>query len=209
MVIRVLAFATSPRRHGNSETLLDYLLASMGEEKDVLITKYALNGDIVIKPCKGCNACEKLNRCIQTDDDLNRILDEIVEADVVILASPIFCMSICAQAKALVDRAQVFRSRKYVLKLPVVPPERKGKRLGVFVSTAGQDWDYVFDAAIPPMKCFFHVSDIRDRDIWYLMINNVDHKGEIERHPTARQQAYEMGKNAVKWIKEKKEVDAI
>lgn len=203
-MIKVLAFATSPRRHGNSETLLDYLLESMADEEGVLVTKYALNGDITIKPCRGCNACEKLNRCIQEDDDLNWVLDKIIEADVVILASPIFCMGLCSQAKALVDRSQVFRSRKYVLKLPVVPPEQKDKRLGIFISTAGQDWDYVFDAAIPPMKCFFHVSDIKDKNIWYLMINNVDLKGEIKRHPTAKNQAHEMGKKAISWLKERK-----
>jgi multimeric flavodoxin WrbA len=204
MVIRVLAFATSPRRQGNSETLLDYLLESMAEENGVAVTKYVLNHDILIKPCRGCNACERLNRCIQEDDDLNWVLEKIIEADAVVLASPIFCMGLCSQAKALVDRAQVFRSRKYVLKQPVVPPDRKDKRLGIFVSTAGQKWDIVFDGAKMSMQCFFHVSDIKDNNMWYLLIDGVDKKGEIERHPTARKQAYSMGKEAVAWIKERK-----
>jgi multimeric flavodoxin WrbA len=201
MEIKVLAFATSPRRHGNSETLLDWMLEAMAAEEGVSVVKYALEGDITIKPCKGCNACEKLNRCIQEDDDLNRVLGEIVEADCVILASPIYCMGLCAQAKALVDRAQVFRSRKYVLKLPVAPPERKGKRLGVFLSTAGQKWDIVFDGAIPSVKCFFHVSDIRDRDISYLLVDGVDHKGEIDEHPTARQDARSLGTEVIRRLK--------
>jgi multimeric flavodoxin WrbA len=204
MGIKVLAFATSPRRHGNSETLLDYLLASMAEEENVEIEKYALT-EIKINPCKGCNACERLNRCIQTDDDLPWVLDKIVEADIVILASPIFCMGLCAQAKALVDRSQVFRSRKYVLKLPVAPPERVGKRIGVFVATAGQNWDIVFDGAIPSVKCFFHVSDIKDRDIYYLMINGVDHAGEIEQHPTAREDARRLGKEIIIRMRKMKE----
>jgi FMN-dependent NADH-azoreductase len=202
MDIKVLAFATSPRRHGNSETLLDWMLEAMAKEEGVRITKYALAGDITIKPCKGCNACEKLNRCIQEDDDLNRVIEEIVEADCVILASPIYCMGLCAQAKALVDRAQVLRSRKYVLKLPVAPPERKGKRLGVFLSTAGQKWDIVFDGAIPSVKCFFHVSDIRDRDITYLLVDGVDHKGEILTHPTARQEAEALGHAVIARLRE-------
>jgi hypothetical protein len=106
-------------------------------------------------------------------------------------------MGLAAQVKALVDRAQVFRSRKYVLKLPIVPPERRGKRLGVFLSTAGQTWNYVFDAAIPSVKCFYHVIDIRDTDIHYLMINGVDEKGAIERHPTAKSEAEMLGKDVV------------
>ena len=204
MVIKVLAFATSPRRHGNSETLLDYLLAAMGEESGIEITKYVLGEDIIINPCKGCNACEQLNRCIQTDDDLNDVLEEIVEADCVVLASPIFCMGLCAQAKALVDRAQVFRSRKYVLMEPVAPPERKDKRIGIFVSTAGQKWDIVFDGAVMSMKCFFHVSDILKRNMRWLMINGVDLKGEIEAHPSAKDQAQEMGAGVIRELKQLK-----
>jgi multimeric flavodoxin WrbA len=129
------------------------------------------------------------------------IHDRLLEADIILLSAPIFCMGINAQAKALIDRTQVFRSRKYVLRLPVVPPERKGKRLGVFLSTAGQKWDYVFDAAIPSVKCFFHVIEVRDRDISYLMINGVDQKGEIEKHPTAPADAEELGKSLIQRIR--------
>lgn len=192
MGIKVLAFATSPRRHGNSETLLDWLLASMGGDEDVSIEKYALS-ELDINPCRGCNACERLNHCVQ-DDDMTWVLEKIADADCVILASPIFCLGLCAQAKALVDRTQVFRSRKFVLHLPVAPPEKKGKRRGVFISTAGQEWDVVFDGAVMSMKCFFHVSDIPDRDINYLMIRGVDEKGAVNHHPTARELATTMGK---------------
>jgi hypothetical protein len=96
---------------------------------------------------------------------------------------------------------QVFRSRKFVLKLPVIPAERKGKRLGVFLATAGQDWPYVFDAAIPSVKCFYHVIDIRDADISYLMFNHVDEKGAIERHPTAKADAANLGKTLLAELK--------
>ncbi|MBT8508390.1 NADPH-dependent FMN reductase [Methanomicrobiaceae archaeon CYW5] len=200
MGVKVLAFATSPRRHGNSEDLLDFLLEGMESEGDVAIEKHALD-EIEIRPCRGCNACEKLNRCIIEDDDLNWILEKIIDADVVVMASPVYCMGLCAQAKALVDRMQVLRSRKYVLRLPVVPPERHGKRLGVFLATAGQDWDYVFDALIPSVKCFFHVMDIKNKDISYLMINNVDHKGELRAHPTAPDEARELGRTVIREIK--------
>lgn len=199
MGVKVLAFATSPRRHGNSEDLLDFLLEGMEGEGDVAIEKHALD-EIEIRPCRGCNACEKLNRCIIEDDDLNWILERIIDADVVVMASPVYCMGLCAQAKALVDRMQVLRSRKYVLRLPVVPPERQGKRLGVFLATAGQDWDYVFDALIPSVKCFFHVMDIKNKDISYLMINNVDHKGELRAHPTAPDEARELGRTVIREI---------
>jgi multimeric flavodoxin WrbA len=199
MPIKVLAFAGSPRRHGNSELLLDWVLASMSTEREVSIEKIALT-EADINPCRGCNACEKLNKCIQRDG-MDIYHDKIVDADCIILSSPIYCMGIASQPKALIDRAQVFRSRKYVLRLPIVPPERKGKRLGVFLATAGQKWSYVFDAAVPSVKCFFHVIDIKDADISYLMINGVDEKGAIENHPSAKTDAENLGKTVISEIK--------
>jgi multimeric flavodoxin WrbA len=201
MPIKVLAFAGSPRRGGNSESLLDWVLAAIAKEPAVVVEKVSLT-DANINPCRGCNACQKLNRCVQRDG-MDIWHDKIIEADVIALAAPIFCMGIAAQAKALIDRAQVFTSRKYVLKLPVVPKERKGKRLGIFLSTAGRNWSYVFDAAIPSVRCFFHVIEVKDADVHYLMINNVDEKGAIERHPTAKNEAEMLGKDVIAEVKKR------
>ncbi len=201
MPIKILAFAGSPRRYGNSETLLDWVLGSMVAYPDIVIDKVPLD-EADINPCRGCNACEKLNKCIQRDG-MDIYHDKIIAADIILLSSPIYCMGIASQPKALIDRAQVFRSRKYVLKLPVVPPERKGKRLGVFLATAGQNWSHVFDAAVPSVKCFFHVIDIKDADITYLMINGVDEKGAINLHPTARADAENLGKSLIVEIKKR------
>jgi len=200
MTIDVLAFAASPRRHGNSETLLDWVLAAMAEEGAAVEKIVVAEADI--RPCRGCNLCETLNRCVQRDYMVSYVQDRIIAADCIILAAPIYCMGLAAQAKALVDRAQVFRSRKYVLHLPVVPPERKGKRVGIFLATAGQNWDYVFDAAIPSVKCFFHVVDIRNKDMRYLMVNGVDEKGAIERHPTAKADAERLAREVVAHLQE-------
>jgi len=201
MTIKVLAFAGSPRRHGNSETLLDWVLAPMAMDPEAVVEKVPLT-EANINICRGCNACEKLNKCVQRDG-MDIYHDKIIEADIILLSSPIFCMGIAALPKALIDRMQVFRSRKFVLKLPVVPPERKGKRLGAFLSTAGQDWPHVFDAAIPSVKCFYHVIDIKDADISYLMINNVDEKGAIEKHPTAKADAEKLGRAMLAEIKKR------
>jgi NAD(P)H-dependent FMN reductase len=195
MVIKVLAFAGSPRRGGNSETLLDWVLEAMRKEPDTEIEKIPII-EAKINPCKGCNLCEKLNRCVQRDG-MDVVDEKIVASDLIILAAPIFCMGINAQAKVLIDRTQVFRSRKYVLKLPVVPPEKKGKRIGIFLCTAGQNWDYVFDGAIPSVKCFFHVIEVRDNDIRYLMVNGVDEKGAILTHPTARSDAEHLASTVI------------
>ena len=200
MPFKVLAFATSPRRHGNSETLLDWVLAEMDREPDIAVEKVALD-EVTVNPCRGCNACEVLGKCIQRDD-MDFLYTKIVEADCIVFASPIYCLGICAEGKALVDRAQVFRSRKYVLKIPVVAPEKLGKRLGIFISTAGQNWDIVFDGAKMSIKCFFHVTEIRNKDILYLLVRGVDKAGEVETHPTAREEGRATARMAVERLRE-------
>ena len=201
MPITVLGFAGSPRRHGNSETLLDWVLASMASEPGVSVEKVVV-AEADIRPCRGCNACEKNGVCVQ-HDGMIPLYDRILEADCVVLAAPIYCMGLAAQAKALVDRAQVYRSRKYVLGWPVIPEERKGKRLGLFLGTAGQPWDHVFDAALPSVKCFFHVSGVRDRDMHYLLVNSVDEPGAVKRHPTAWTSAVALGHEATATLRER------
>lgn len=200
MEIKVLAFAASPRRHGNSETLLDWVIAAMEEKDGVVVEKVVLN-EADVNPCRGCNACEKLNRCVQ-HDGMTALYDKILDADVVVLALPVYCMGACAQAKALIDRAQVFRSRKYVLHLPIVPPERIGKRGGLLIATAGQTWPHVFDGAVASVKCFFHVSAIRERETRYLLINGVDEAGAVKTHPTARTEAAAIADQVIALISE-------
>jgi hypothetical protein len=201
MPITVLGFAGSPRRHGNSETLLDWVLEAMGSEPGVSVEKIVIV-DAHINPCRGCNACEQTGACVQ-HDGMIPLYDRILEADCIVLAGPIYCMGLAAQTKAFVDRAQVYRSRKYVLGWPVIPEERKGKRLGLFLGTAGQPWGHVFDAALPSVKCFYHVAGVRDRDMRYLLVNSVDESGAVGRHPTARADAAALGREAVATLRER------
>lgn len=199
MVISVLAFAGSPRRHGNSETLLDYLLEGLAADEEVVTEKFALSA-IDVKPCRGCNSCEKEGECV-IKDDFQMLIGKIEYADIIVLSAPVYCLGLCSQAKALIDRMQVFRSRKYVLNMEIVPPDKRGKKAGVFISTAGQDWDWVFDAVIPTVKCFYHLAGVKNRDIEYLMINNVDDKGAVEGHPDAKRLAEEAAASVLKKVR--------
>ena len=201
MPITVLGFAGSPRRHGNSETLLDWVLEAMASEPGVEVEKVVVV-DAEIRPCRGCNACERTGDCIQKDG-MTTLYERILAVDCVVLAAPIYCMGLPAQAKALVDRAQVYRSRKYVLGWPVIPEERRGQRLGLFLGTAGQDWDHVFEAALPSVKCFYHVAGVRERDMRYLLVRSVDESGAVRRHPTAKEEARALGLGAVATLRER------
>jgi multimeric flavodoxin WrbA len=56
-----------------------------------------------INYCTGCYACKKNGRCAQKDD-MAPILDSMVAADVIVLATPVYFYSMCAQMKTVIDR---------------------------------------------------------------------------------------------------------
>ena len=59
--------------------------------------------DINIRPCQGCFRCAEESSCI-VDDDMQRIYPEIVAADLVVFATPIYWWHMNAQMKLCVDR---------------------------------------------------------------------------------------------------------
>ncbi|MCZ0861648.1 flavodoxin family protein [Methanocorpusculum vombati] len=178
MIPHILAISTSPRRHGNSESALDTILAETGDR--VSAEKVVLT-DLSIAPCKGCGACEKLGRCIQ-EDDFQPLAQKILDADVLILATPVYSMSVCAQSKALIDRCQVFWSRKYVLHTFEEPA---GTKLGLFIATAGQTRDHIFDHTVPVARFLFDVAGIKPKHTMLLLLNGLDKKTDFLENPAA------------------------
>mgnify|MGYP000058499247 CR=1 FL=1 len=190
MPIKVLAFAGSPRRNGNSETLLDWVLDAMRREETVDVEKIVLI-DANINPCMGCNACEVLNKCIQRDG-MDILHDKIIEADVIILAAPIFCMGICSQAKALIDRFQVYFMAKYIRKSPLVIKEKRKSRLGLYLGISGMNLPYVFDGAKLTIHAFFDIIDVKYWDD--LLIRDMDTIEDLTKRPEFLEEAYKKGR---------------
>ena len=194
MPLSVLAISTSPRRHGNSESALDTVLESFTGES---VEKVVLN-DLNISPCKGCGRCEKLGECIQKDD-FQALGEKIRTCDVLIFASPVYSMSVCAQGKALIDRCQVFWSRKYVLH---DLPKPEGKKFGMFISVSGQNRKGIFDHTIPVAQFLFDVSQIPASRIQYLLLPGLDKMGDFKKNPDAVRKAKEAGKNFRKYLED-------
>ena len=97
----VLIISSSPRRHGNSDLLCD-MFAKGAEESGNNVEKIFLK-DKEINYCTGCGVCNTTHRCV-IKDDMAEILDEMVNADVIVLATPVYFYSMAAQMKTLIDR---------------------------------------------------------------------------------------------------------
>jgi multimeric flavodoxin WrbA len=189
--MKVLGILGSPRKGGNTELLLEEALkgaeAEGAEVERLRITDYN------IIPCKECLACYKDGNCIILDD-MAKIYPKLLEADIILLASPIFFYGVTAWAKALIDRCQALWSRKYQLKDPSYGKEGR-KRKGFFISVGGTKGQKTFEGAILTAKYFFDV--LNAEYAGELVLREVDAKGDVLKHPEALQQAYEAGRKLV------------
>lgn len=59
--------------------------------------------DCKINFCRGCGVCNTTHKCVQ-HDDMAEILDKMVKADVIVMATPVYFYSMNGQMKTLIDR---------------------------------------------------------------------------------------------------------
>ena len=186
----------SPRRGGNTDTLLEETLK--GTEKEGAEVERLHLTEFTITPCKECHGCDQTGECVILDD-MQKIYPKLLDADVIILASPIFFYGISAWAKAFVDRCQALWSRKYLVKDRSLGKEGK-RRKGFFISVGATKGARVFEGAILTAKYFFDVFNAEY--LGELVFRGIDAKGDILKHPEALQQAFEAGRKLVLELRE-------
>ena len=133
--MKVVALLGSPRRNGNSSGLAEKFTSLMAEN-GYEIKEYFLNG-LTYRGCQACNGCkERTDYCV-LHDDLLPVLRDVKEADVVVLASPVYWGDVTAQLKGFIDRTYSYLTPDFIS-----GPERhrlpSGKKL-VFILTQGGD----------------------------------------------------------------------
>jgi multimeric flavodoxin WrbA len=184
--MRVLGIAGSPRKNGNTDTLLAEVMrgaASKGAE-----TKTIYLRDLQISTCLHCDACLKAGIC-RIKDDMQSVYTDLQQADVIVLASPVQFTNVTAHMKAMIDRCQSLWARKYRLKLPPLGDRRERK--GFFISVGGRKVPNLFDPMLVMIKAFFVIIDVKYAGD--LLFTGVDEKGAILNHPTAMKDAFAAG----------------
>ncbi len=97
----VLIISASPRKSGNSDLLCDRF-AQGARESGHNVQKVFLASK-KIGYCRGCGVCNTTHTCVQKDD-MAEILEQMVKADVIVLATPVYFYSMDGQMKTLIDR---------------------------------------------------------------------------------------------------------
>ena len=98
---KVLIISASPRKGGNSDLLCDQFLLGAKEAGHNVEKIFLRNHKI--NYCLGCGVCNNTHKCVQKDD-MKALLDKMVEADVVALATPVYFYTMDAQLKTFIDR---------------------------------------------------------------------------------------------------------
>jgi multimeric flavodoxin WrbA len=121
------------------------------------------------------------------------LYEKLLEADHVILASPMFFYGVTSQAKAIIDRCQALWVRRHVLGMG---KEDKRERRGVFISVGATRGTKLFDGAVLTVKYFFDAIGVKYSGD--LLVRGIDNKAQIKEHPTALEDAFRLGQELVR-----------
>jgi multimeric flavodoxin WrbA len=191
--MKVIAFNGSPRKGGNTETLLNEAVRG-AREMGAEVKVYVLN-EMDIRPCQHCGGCDDTGQCV-IPDDMQAVHSDIRTADRIILASPIFFFGLSAQTKIVIDRCQAFWAEKYVHKKPVSPGQFGRKGLLLLVGGMKRNSKNMgFECSEATARAFFRTVNVQEHAT--LSYDSVDEQGAIVKHPTALKEAYEAGKKLV------------
>ena len=175
---RVLILSSSPRKEGNSNALCNRFMqgaiqANHQVEKVLLPEKK-------INYCTGCYGCRGNGKCVQKDD-MSHILDSMMAADVIVLATPVYFYTMCAQLKTVIDRT-VARYTKIT------------NKEFYFIITAADNRKAALERTIEGLRAFTScLPRAKEKGIVYG--TGAWDVGDILGSP-AMDQAYEMGKKS-------------
>ncbi len=170
-----LGLQGSPRKKGNSETLLAMFMDALARQGARVHTIEVCR--LKLQPCIELTACEKDGFCPLKDEMDKQVYPLLRKADIVVAASPIFFYNVSSQLKALIDRCQAFWARKYRLKLrDPLASVRRGYLLAVGASGGRQ----LFDGVHLTAKYFFDAIDAAYAG--HLTYRNIESRGAIRRH---------------------------
>ncbi len=196
--MKVLGVCGSFKKNGNTATSIKRILEgakSVGAETELLFP-----GDYNIKPCRGCQACEKTHKCLITDDDIGPIHKAIESCDAIVVGTPTYYGDITGLFKVYVDRNYPF--------IEVVAKDNNTKDLvfgsilkkvkpGIMVAVSGGMGQEVFSSHRKVVT--LHFNDI-NAYIWKeLLVTHTTWKKMDDTHPLW-DEAFKLGAGLVEQV---------
>lgn len=175
---KILILSSSPRKGGNSDTLCDEFLrgaAEAGHEVEKIFLR-----DKKINYCTGCSVCSRYGKPCPQADDAAEVIEKMVKADTLVMATPVYFYTLSAQMKTLIDRC-----------------------CGLYTQMKHKDFYFIVTAAeddrekmLRTVDTFQGFLDCLEKPVVRGVVFGLGvwHTGEINDKP-AMQEAYAMGKN--------------
>ena len=175
---RVLILSGSPRRGGNSDRLCDRFLEGALESGNV--AEKVFISDSTIHYCSACGTCYGNRAPCVHKDDMQAIIDKALDADVIVMSTPVYFYAMSAQMKAVIDRT-IGRFMEF-----------ENKEL-YFILTAHSENKTAMEQVLAGFRGYMAClkAPIERGVIYGLGVFNI---GDIESHP-AMDEAYEAGKS--------------
>lgn len=177
--MKILVLTGSPHKNGTTSLLTDEF-CSGALESGHEITRID-TAKLRINPCLGCNHCRKNEgKCVHEYDDMIEIIIHLLNADAVVLVSPLYYFGITAQLKTVIDR---FYSVDSLLR-------EKSKRL--YLIAAGADTDsWAMDAVKAHYKCLCNYLQWQEGGT--LLCYGLGNREDVEKDSLYKEMAREMG----------------
>ena len=189
MGTRVIALLGSPLPEGNTAKLLDEAIRGI-KDAGCEVEKIEVTS-LRFKSCREIFYCRQEETCAMKDD-ITPLYEKFRTLDGIIVASPVMTMGIPGMLKSFMDRFQVFFMAKYVRGKPLVPEEKRNRRLGLYLGISGMNVPFVFDGAKLTVQAFFRIIDVKYWD--ELLIRDMDTIQALSRRPDLLEEAYRKGR---------------
>lgn len=99
---RIVVITGSPHRAGTSALLADKFIEGVQQNGHHVFRFNAAFEDI--HPCRACNACNRNSACILNDAIEQKLMPELLKADIIVLITPLYYYGMSTQLKTVLDR---------------------------------------------------------------------------------------------------------
>lgn len=161
--MKIVAFNGSPRRNGNTFLLLQFLFRIF--ETEGIETELIQLGNKVVHGCTACGICKEKQdgKCHIKNEHLNFCIEKMVEADGIIIGSPVYFADVTPEVKALIDVAgYVTRASGHLLKRKVGAGVIAVRRSGALHSFETINNFFLINQMIVPGSNYWNLAIGRD-----------------------------------------------
>ena len=187
MAKNILVISGSPKKNGNTALLIKWFTQgarSVGSTVDV-VRAADLKSKVI--GCTSCRVCQKKAeyRCV-IKDEVSDCLANFPQADVIVMASPLYFYGASSQLKAVMDR--MFSLYKWNNEANTMETPLKGKTF-VFLGSGYEDAG--FDVFEKPFQLTAQYTGMKYAS---LLVKNAGVSGDIVKLPGIDKKAFEFGR---------------